>query len=159
MLDTIDRKLLAVLQECNRASLENLAKTVGSSRSAVARRLRRLRDGGVIRGEIAVLDGRRLGPLETYVVRLTVRREIGQLASAFFARMNELPQVQQCYVTTGSTNCFLIVVVRDPIELEDFVDEHLVDGPCVREFTTSLVTRSVKVSLGVPIVMPRSGEG
>lgn len=121
MLDTIDRRLLAVLQECNRASLDSLAETVGSSRSAVGRRLRCLRGGGIIRREIAVLDFRRLGPLETFVIRMDVRRENGPKAVAFFSFMNELPQVQQCYLTTGSTNCVLIVVVQDSIEFEEFI--------------------------------------
>lgn len=151
MLDKIDKKLLVVLQECNRASLDSLAGKVGSSRSAVARRLRRLRIGGIIHRDIAVVDQRRLGPSETFVVRLDVRRQNGAMVSSFLASMNELPQVQQCYLTTGSINCVLIVVVRDSAEFERFADEHFVDNPSIREFATSLVTRSVKVGLGVPI--------
>ena len=151
MLDPIDRKLLALLQECNRASLHSLAETVGSSRSAVGRRLRRLRVGGIIRSDIAVLDQHRIGSLEIYLVRMDVRRENRQMASAFCTLMNELPEVQQCYLTTGSINCVLIVVVRDSTELEKFVEYHFVDNPFVRNFTTSLVTRSVKIGLGLPI--------
>lgn len=150
MLDAIDRKLLAALQECNRASLESLAETVGSSRSAVGRRLRRLRLDRVIRREIAIVDQRRVGPLETFIIHTEVHRGNGSMASAFLAGVRELPEVQQCYLTTGTINCVLIVVVRDSSAIETFVDEHLVDNPFIRTFTTSLVTRSVKVGLGVP---------
>lgn len=158
MLDSLDRKLLTLLQKDNRASLGDLARIVGSSRSAVARRLRRLRAEGVIRSDVAVVDRQRLGSLETFVIQMEVRRESGRMASDFTAQMLELPEVQQCYLTTGTTNCVLIVLVWGSAQLEEFVEEHLVDNPFVREFTTSLVTRDIKVGLGVPI-LPADDDG
>ena len=153
-LDLIDRRLLSLLQRNSRLSIEQLAHDVGSSRSAVQRRLDRLRKKGVVQQDVSILNRAAIDRFETFLVHLAIRRERLDLFDGFMDLMRSLPEVQQCYVTTGGLNCVAIVLVPDTEALESFLTEHLGDSPFVRRYRTRLVTREVKVGLTVPIVTP-----
>lgn len=60
-LDTIDRRILVILQENGRLSNQEIAERVNLSPSPCLRRIRRLEEIGVIRGYVALLDAKRLG--------------------------------------------------------------------------------------------------
>ena len=60
-LDATDRNILSVLQEDASLSLEEIARKVGSSKTPVWNRIRKLREAGVIRQQTVVLDPEALG--------------------------------------------------------------------------------------------------
>ena len=151
MPDRLDRKLLTLLQSSNRMPLDWLAEEVGSSKSAVQRRLERFRRRGIIKADIAVLDPCRLDGLQTFLIRLDVRDEKANLLAAFKAMVQGLPEVQQCYLTTGRRNCVLIAMLPDEAALERFADAYLRDSPFVRRFHARLVTQGIKVGLAIPL--------
>ena len=68
VLDAFDRAILAILQRDNTVAQREIARAVHLSAPAVQRRIRRLRDSGVIRAEVAVLDASRLGRPLTLMV-------------------------------------------------------------------------------------------
>lgn len=112
-LDLIDRRLLSLLQRDNTLSLSVLATEVYSSRSAVQRRLRRLRQDGVIRAEVAIVDPELVPGLQTFVLSLEVREERWELLSRFSRKVDGMPEVQQCYLTTGDSNCVIVALLPD----------------------------------------------
>lgn len=155
-LDGVARRLLALVQVDNRRSLDDLARDAGSTRSVVQRRLQLLRSTGVIRKDVALLDRRLVGGTETFIIRLELRWRHRRLFDQFSAKVRDLPEVQQCYLTTGRLNCIAVVLLPDADALDAFVCEHFADSPLVRGCRTCLVTRELKASLELPLPLSDS---
>lgn len=150
-LDQLDRKILTLYQADTRQSAESIGAEVGLSTAAVHRRLKRLRDEGVITAEVAVLDPEALGLPLTCVVTVDLDRETLADIEGFAARMRACPSVQQCYYVTGQHDFVLVVAAPDMAAYEEFSQEHLLSDPNVRGFTTCVVLRRMKTGLALPI--------
>jgi Lrp/AsnC family transcriptional regulator, leucine-responsive regulatory protein len=150
-LDALDRRLLALWQRDTRRSAESLGEEIGLSAAAVHRRLKRLRDDGVIAAEVALLDAAAVGVGQACIVAVDVEREGLVELERFERRMLALPQVQQCWYVTGQSDFVLVVVTADVAAYEAFTREHLLSDPNVKSFTTHVVLKPVKRGLEVPI--------
>ncbi|HEX2050157.1 MAG TPA: Lrp/AsnC family transcriptional regulator [Actinomycetota bacterium] len=143
-MDEIDRKLLAALQDDARVTRSELGTRVGLSASAVADRLRRLEDDGVVLGYRAELDRRALGYDLTAIVR--IRPDSGQMKSVS-AAATSIPEVIECHRVTGEDCYVLTVVLRSIDELEDLVDRFTPFG----RTTTSIVNSTPVPRRGFPL--------
>lgn len=150
-LDALDRKILVRYQVDTRQTAEQIGEEVGLSIAAVHRRLKRLREGGVIEAEIAVINPDAVDLSQTCVVGVDVDREsLGEL-ERFGARMRGCPLVQQCFYVTGQSDFILIVVVSDMAAYEAFTRDYLLSDPNVRSFTTHVVLGRVKTGLALSL--------
>lgn len=148
-MDAKDYQILALVQADARLTAESLGLTIGLSTPAVQKRLKKLRETGVIEKEIAVLSPARLGREMTVIVQIMLERESRMHLDAFKRRMRSAPAVQQCYYTTGEADFILVVVVKDIKEYEAFTQEYFFDESNVSRFTSSIVMDRVKVSLDI----------
>lgn len=148
-MDEKDLEILKLIQSNARTTAETLGFEVGLSPAAVQKRLKKLRETGVIEGEIAVLSPSKLGREMTVIVQVTLERENRQHLDSFKRNMRKAPQVQQCYYATGEADFILVVVVRDIKEYEEFTQNHFFDESNVSKFTSSIVMDRVKVSLDI----------
>ncbi|MGN6760629.1 MAG: Lrp/AsnC family transcriptional regulator [Leifsonia sp.] len=105
--DTTDRTLLAELQRDGRQSIAVLARTVHMSNSAVAERVRRLEDAGVIAGYRAVVEPERLGYGILAYLRL---RYPSSQYSPLYDLLAGIPEVVEAHHVTGD-DCFILKVV------------------------------------------------
>jgi Lrp/AsnC family transcriptional regulator, leucine-responsive regulatory protein len=138
LLDVTNRRLLEELQADGRMSLAELGRRIGLSSPAVAERLRRLQDEGVITGFRAEVDPRRLG-LSLGVI-LRIRPAPRQLAAvADLAR--DTPEVVECHRVTGEDCYVMTAYVRDVVHLEELIDAFAAYGQ-----TTSAIMQSSPVS-------------
>lgn len=134
-LDSVNRRILEELALDARLPVATLARRVGMSAPAVAERLARLRDVGILRGFALDLDPAALGlPIQAHV---RLRPSPGHLPA--MARVaQESPEVLSCDRVTGE-DCFAArVAVRDLSHLEQVLDRFLVHG----QTTTSIVQSS-----------------
>ena len=150
-LDTFDRKLLAAVQDNNQLNADALGDLVGLSPSACLRRLRRLRESGVIASEIAVVAPETVGRHLMMVVEVTLERERPDLMDAFKRSMRATPEVMLCLYVTGETDFILIATAKSMRDYEDFTRHVFFDNPNVRRFQTLVVMDRVKFGLSVPI--------
>lgn len=150
-LDSFDRKLLRAVQANNQLNAEALGDAVGLSPSACLRRLRRLRDAGVIEAEIAVVAPETLGRTLMMVVEVSLERERPDLMDAFKRSMQATPEVMLCLYVTGDVDFVLIVTAKSMRDYEDFTRRFFFENPNVRRFTTLVVMDRVKFGLAVPI--------
>lgn len=150
-MDQFDRALLRAVQRNARIPAEVLAEDIGLSAASVHRRLKRLRDDGIIQAEVAQLDAKALGFGMTLIVSIEVERERADLLDRFRADMRARPEVQQCYYVTGDADFVLIVKVRDMDDYERFTTEAFFDNSNVRKFTTTVVMSEVKAGMTIPI--------
>ncbi|HKN93797.1 MAG TPA: Lrp/AsnC family transcriptional regulator [Thermoleophilaceae bacterium] len=143
-LDTTDLKLLHELQADARVSLAELGRRVGMSAPAVAERMRRLEDAGVIRGYHADIDPRSLGLDLGAVLRVRPHaRQIPKVAQ--IAR--DTPEVVECERITGDDCFFMRLHVRDVEHLEEVLDRFTPFG----QTTTSIVQSAPVPARGVDL--------
>jgi Lrp/AsnC family leucine-responsive transcriptional regulator len=123
-LDDTDWQLIEALQLDARQSFTALGQAVGLSRPAVAERVRRLEDLGVITGYRAVIDPARVGRSIIAFVRLRTSNRSD--TAAVSAILTELPEVLECLRGTGD-DCFIIKIAVASIAHLDSVLEQLRD--------------------------------
>jgi len=148
-MDDKDLEILKLIQSNARLTADALSIHVALSPAAIQKRLKRLRDSGVIEKEVAVLSSAKLGREITVIVEVMLERESRVHLDTFKRRMREAPAVQQCYYTTGSADFIIIMVVSNLKEYEAFTEEYFFDESNVSRFTSSVVMDRVKVSLDV----------
>jgi Lrp/AsnC family transcriptional regulator, leucine-responsive regulatory protein len=143
-LDTTNVSLLRELEADARLSLAELGRRVGLSSPAVADRLERLEEAGVIRGYRAEIDPRALGYELAVVLRIRpAPRELKKVAE--LARRT--PEVVECHRITGD-DCYLMKAhVRDVEHMEEVIDRFAIYG----QTTTSIVQSSPVPRRSVPL--------
>lgn len=125
-LDDTDRKLLGLLAEDSTVSYAELGRALHLSAPAVHERAKRLKQDGVVKGTVAVLDGAKVGrPLLAFVHVDTkswaVTRQLLQL--------KELPAVEEIHTVTGDSAMLLKVRARDTQALEALLEKiHSIEG-------------------------------
>jgi Lrp/AsnC family leucine-responsive transcriptional regulator len=147
-LDDIDRRLVVELQANARLPYSELARRVGLTPPAVAERIHRLQEAGVILGYAARIDPAKLGFPITAFVRIhskaAARDEIGET-------LPELQEVLECHRVTG-TDCFVLrVAVRSVEHLQEVIDRLMPYGDTI----TSIVLSS---PVAHRVVQPLSAE-
>ncbi len=148
-MDDKDLSILRLVQSNARLTAEAISQDVGLSPPAVQKRLKKLRDEGVIEREIAVLSPAKLGREMTIIVEVLLERENRERLDAFKRKMRAAPCVQQCYYTTGEADFLLVLTVKDIKEYEAFTQTHFFDESNVSRFRTSVVMDRVKTSLDI----------
>src|SRR5689334_15499258 len=116
-LDSIDLALLAQLQDDSSLSNQDLAGRVHISPATCLRRVKRLRDAGLIEREMAILNPERiaatLGHGMEAVVEVSLDRQGNEAQEAFEERVTADDAVQQCYRVSPGPDFILIVHARD----------------------------------------------
>src|ERR1700730_4139048 len=108
LLDETGWHILQALQHNARLSYSELGQRVGLSSPAVAERVRRMEDAGIIRGYHAEVDLSRIGFPITAVIR--VSSSVGESCTRLASYAQDIPEVLECYRVTGSDSLVLKVV-------------------------------------------------
>jgi Lrp/AsnC family transcriptional regulator, leucine-responsive regulatory protein len=143
-LDDANLRLLAELQQDARLSFAELGRRVGLSSPAVAERLGRLEETGVIKGYRADIDPRAVGYTLGVVIRIRpAPRELHKVAEL----AQRTPEVVECHRITGEDCYFMKAYVRDVQHLEEVIDQFAVYG----QTTSSIMQTSPVPVRGVPL--------
>ncbi|HVR52031.1 MAG TPA: Lrp/AsnC family transcriptional regulator [Pseudorhodoferax sp.] len=151
-LDSFDLAILDILQRDNTVPQRLIAQAVHLSAPAVQRRIQRLREIGVIRAEVAVLDAAKLGRPLTLVVEVQVHDEHPRRTAALHERIAAEPAVQQCYAITGEADYLLVLTVASMADYDALADRLLRGDENVRRFHTSVALGCLKLGLQVPVL-------
>jgi Lrp/AsnC family leucine-responsive transcriptional regulator len=120
LLDETGRQILKILQEDGRISFNELGRRVGLSSPAVAERVRRMEEAGVILGYKAIVDQARVGYPIMAVIRLSI--PVSNLAQADELAQS-IPEVLECHHLTGSDGVLLKVIVSSVGHLEEVISQ------------------------------------
>lgn len=140
MLDALDRRLLEQLQHDASQTNQALAQAVGLSPSACLKRVKRLKEAGVIVQQVVLLDPRKLAPCLHMVVEIIMARDHRALYQRFVERVMQEDEVKQCYQVTGEVDFVLIVEVVSMEAYDDFCDRVLYTDDNLQKFRT-LISR------------------
>ena len=140
--DPIDYKLLDLLQQNARMTQLEMAAAVGMSQPAVAERMRKLEQEGIITGYSARVDGRKLG--KDITAFIGVRIEHPKYNAGFGKKVLAIPDVLECHRITGPDSYLLKVVTEDTQTLDSLISDLLRHIPGVTRTLTTVVTSSIK---------------
>jgi DNA-binding Lrp family transcriptional regulator len=150
-LDTIDRRLLAELQDDGRMTNVELAHRVGLTAPPCLRRVRALEELGVIRGYHADLEPAKLGFSITVFAMVSLRSQAEGDLREFEAAMADLPEVREVHMLNGEIDFILKIVSEDLQRFQEFLTSKLTPAPNVASVKTSLTIRTSKNLPGVPL--------
>ena len=124
---------------------------VGLSGSAILRRLKRLRDLGVIQREIAVLARDKVGSFIRLIASLEIEREQLEPFRALVESLDGRPEIQQAFYVSGEVDVILVVVVENIDQYDRLSAELLARHPFIKRITTNVVFRDLKSGLALPL--------
>jgi DNA-binding Lrp family transcriptional regulator len=150
-LDSIDRRLLAELQDEGRVTNVDLARRVGLTAPPCLRRVRALEEAGVIRGYHADLDASSLGFTITVFAMVSLKSQAEEDLRAFENHIKALPEVRECHMLNGEIDFILKIVSKDLQSFQEFLTSKLTPAPNVASVKTSLTIRTAKNEPGVPL--------
>ena len=150
-LDSIDRRLLAELQDEGRVTNVELATRVGLTAPHCLRRVRALEEARIIRGYHADLDGAKLGFAITVFAMVSLKSQAEDALRGFEEHMRTLPEVRECHMLNGEIDFILKIVAKDLQSFQEFLTSRLTVAPNVGSVKTSLTIRTAKQLPGVPL--------
>ena len=118
LLDSTGWKILVALQENGRLAYADLAKMVNLSPPAVAERVRKLEEAGILVGYHAAVHPERLGAAMTVLIQVKMPAEREKL---FRQQVVEMPEVLECYNVTGDVSFILRAAVTSTSHLNDLL--------------------------------------
>ena len=150
-LDDHDRRLLTLLQRDASVTAEVLGSDLGLSASTVQRRIKRLRETGVIEREVAIVNTDAVGKRMTFIVGVKV--DFGQKAGvdALQKKLLADPRTQQAYYVTGEVDLILTVVVQDMQDYDNWSKTLLLASPAMLRFQSNVVIEGLRVGLAIPL--------
>ena len=150
-LDRFDLAILNILQADNTTPQRAIAQAVNLSAPAVQRRIQRLKDSGVIRANVAVLDPVKVGKTLTNVLEVHLENERPDRTAGLRARIATEDAVQQCYSVTGEADYLLVVNVASMADYEALTRRLFEGDDNIKRFRTSVALASLKTGLRVPL--------
>ncbi|MCE6951575.1 Lrp/AsnC family transcriptional regulator [Cereibacter sphaeroides] len=149
-LDEMDRKILAELQEDASQSLDEIARKVGSSKTPVWNRIRRMREAGVILKQTALLDAEALGLEACFFVLIRTSEHEAEWQRKFLKALRERPEVLEAHRLAGDIDYILKVRVANARAYDTFY-QALISEVRIYNVTALLSMEEIKATTTLPV--------
>lgn len=149
-LDATDRKILSELQRDTTQSLDEIARKVGSSKTPVWNRIKKLRDAGVIKSEVAVLDPVKLGFEACFFVLIRTSEHEADWQERFLAALQARPEVLEAHRLAGDIDYILKVQVANARAYDVFY-QALISEVRIFNVTALLSMQEIKSTQALPL--------
>jgi Lrp/AsnC family leucine-responsive transcriptional regulator len=143
-LDKFDLAILRVLQLDARASLHDVSAQVGLSSTPCWNRIKRMEDGGVIRGYTVRIDPDEIGLRDTVILQVTLESHSEETLYDFGRALEQIPEVLEAFLVSGDYDYYIRIAVRDTRDYERILRERLYKIPGIRHSKSSFVLRTLK---------------
>lgn len=150
-LDAIDRKILAILQQDGRTTMQQLADQVGLSLSPCHRRVKLLESRGVISRYAAMVDQKAIGLHVSVFISIKLVRQKEEDLARFAKAISKWDEVLECYLMTGNRDYLLRVVAADLAAYEAFLKTKLTRLDGIASIESSFALSQVKYSIALPV--------
>ena len=140
-LDKVDRDIINILQLKGRSSASHIAEQINMSIPAVADRIKKLQESGIIMGFTIILDHRKMG-LDVSAF-ITVISESSSYYSDVVKEANKNSEIVQCFTTTGTGSHVLLAITKNTHSLEKLL-RIIQSWPGVIRTETQMVLSSYK---------------
>jgi len=155
-LDTFDYKILIALQGNAELSMADLGEKVGLSHTPCWRRVKRLEEEGYIRGKVTVLNPKKVNLSVSVHAYITIKKHDEESLNAFESSVQPIPEIVECYSTTGEKDYLLRVVVASVEHYETLLKNTLVHLPNVASVNSAFALKQVKYTTELPLSVEKS---
>lgn len=149
-IDELDRKILAELQRDAAQSLDDIAQRVGSSKTPVWNRIRKMREAGVIGAHTVVLNADALGFEACFFVLIRTSEHEAVWQQRFLKALQDRPEVQEAHRLAGDIDYILKVRVRNARAYDEFY-QALISEVRVYNVTALLSMEELKSTNALPL--------
>lgn len=154
-IDQIDGKILDLLQQNSRLSNQEIANQVGSSVSSVWRRINALEEAGVITAYGLTVSPEKMGYSETILLQVSLGQHHDDYLEEFTELVNAIPEILECYATTGEYDYVLKVLATDMRSYHRFLRNSLMSKPYISKTFSQVVMDKIKFQKTVPTAAAR----
>lgn len=149
-LDEFSLRILNTLQENAELSNAELAERVGLSASPCYRRVVDLKDGGIIRGTVVLVDPLKLGLAINVFVNVSLQQQDKNSLEVFTGAVANRPEIVECYLMSGEADFMLRIVIEDLQKYQEFLLDCLTKIPGVAGIRSSFALDQVKYTTALP---------
>ncbi len=151
MLDDLDRRILRHLQAAPDQSIPDLAERIGLTPSRLTRRLERLREAGILRGQHAVIDWRALGYEVEVSLRVTLEKTQARAFDDFIEAARGIPEVVEIQTFLGRVDVRLSVIARDMGHYQQIYRRHILALPHIADIEALMLVSRLKSDESLPL--------
>lgn len=151
LLDATDLRILAEMQKDASRSVADIAAAVGLSQTPCWRRMRRLKDAGVVRAVVAIVDREAVGLSFTSYAFVKLAMPSRENMERFDRLVAIWPEVVTCERVTGAVDYLIKVVAEDIRDYDVFLREKLLDCDLVSDVQSRIVVSTVKDTAALPL--------
>jgi len=149
-LDEASIRILDALQEDAGLSNSELAERIGLSTSPCWRRVAELRQQGVLRSSVALVDAAKLGLMVNVFVHISLANQDKTSLEMFSREIRERPEIMECYLMSGEADFLLRIVIEDLGKYQNLLLECLTQIPGVANIRSSFALSQVKYTTALP---------
>lgn len=149
-LDATDRKILGALQDDASRSLDEIAKAVGSSKTPVWNRIRKMREAGVILRDTVILDPEPLGLEACFFVLIRTSEHEAEWQRRFLETLQARPEVLEAHRLAGDIDYILKVWVKNARAYDVFY-QSLISEVKIHNVTALLSMEQIKATTALPL--------
>lgn len=149
-MDATDRNILKALQEDSSQSLDEIAKAVGSSKTPVWNRIKKLREAGVIRQNTVLLDPEKLGLEACFFVLIRTSEHEADWQEKFLHALRARPEVLEAHRLAGDIDYILKVQVANARAYDEFY-QALISEVRIFNVTALLSMEEIKSTTALPL--------
>ncbi|GAB2533138.1 Lrp/AsnC family transcriptional regulator [Spirosoma aerophilum] len=150
-LDKTDRRILTLLQQNARLTIQEIGQKINLSKTPVHERIKRLEREGIIDRYVTILDRKKLGNLLIVFCQITLDRQTRDAFAEFENAVRLLPEVLECNRVSGTFDYLLKIVSRDMDTYNYFYQEQLSVIPGTLHISSFFVMADVKNSTVIPV--------
>lgn len=151
MLDHLDRRILALLQQDGRAAIVEIAETIGLSATATTERFKRLQREGVITGFRAIVAPGKVNRGLLVFIEVTLDKTTPDVFEKFAQAVQRTPDVLECHLVAGGFDYLIKTRVADMEAYRKLLVESIMPLPGVKETRTFAVMEEVKREAAIPV--------
>ncbi|OUD08245.1 ArsR family transcriptional regulator [Marivivens niveibacter] len=149
-IDDMDRKILKQLQADAAQSLDDIAREVGSSKTPVWNRIRKMKEAGIIGRQTVFLDAEALGFEACFFVLIRTSAHEKDWQDRFLAALKARPEVQEAHRLAGDIDYILKVRVKNARAYDEFY-QALISEVRIHNVTALLSMEEIKSTLDLPL--------
>ena len=144
ILDTIDKKILSILQQNSKTNIKVIALKVGLTQTPTYERIRRLENSGIIEKYVAVLNKEKIGYHVEVFCQVTLLVHSKKLITKFEKAVNKIDEIKECFHVAGNYDYLLKVIVKDMKSYQFFLKNKLSVLDSVANVQSTFVMTSTK---------------
>lgn len=152
-MDSIDKKILELLQQDCMDSYKEIANKVGLSYNPTYERIRRMEEEGVIRSRVAILDPKKIGIHLFVYCNIILKEQSKQSLIDFEQHIATIPEVIEAVSLTGTYDYMLKIAISDIDSYNSFIMNKIANIPNIGQYHSNIVMSTIKNETALPILI------